>query len=195
MVNFRTQSTWTTGAWKFTPEGWPLPIKEQELPKNNVQVTDAHGTTTTLTRVLARKGGKVLGIHKATTLGKTAEYQYLKIKATTYIQAMNAYPLPIHKAWLCYLTVYCPSITYSLSTPSMSKNCIWLKVLRWHRIHPLPGISTQSKGYRSNAICESSNKNWERIYYHGKMSANVCWNKYCSTRTRLGTTTSGKQVA
>eukprot|EP00957_Ditylum_brightwellii_P006173 466981-Ditylum_brightwellii.AAC.1 len=143
MVNVRTdiemwgQSIWTTGgllefikssyfilAWKFTPEGCSLPIKEKELPKNNVQVTDAHETTTTLTKVPARKGGKILDIHKAATLGKTAEFQYLKSKATTYIQAMNACLLPPHKAWLCYLMVYCPSITCSLSTTFMSKKQI-----------------------------------------------------------------------
>eukprot|EP00957_Ditylum_brightwellii_P167538 12753810-Ditylum_brightwellii.AAC.1 len=62
----------------------------------------------------------MLGIHKAANLDETAEFNYLKEKAIGYIHAMNAYPLPQHEVWLCYLTIFLLSITYSLCTTSLS---------------------------------------------------------------------------
>eukprot|EP00957_Ditylum_brightwellii_P051987 3943285-Ditylum_brightwellii.AAC.1 len=37
-----------------------------------------------------------------------------------YIQVMNTCPISPHKAWLCYTTVYCLSMTYSLGTASLT---------------------------------------------------------------------------
>eukprot|EP00957_Ditylum_brightwellii_P075098 5706262-Ditylum_brightwellii.AAC.1 len=102
---------WTTGglleftksyyfllAWMFTPEGHPMVVKEKDLPFNTVEVTNVKGTSTKLARVSAGKEVKMLGIHKAATLDKTTEYQYLKSKVIACIQAMNACPIPPHEA-------------------------------------------------------------------------------------------------
>eukprot|EP00957_Ditylum_brightwellii_P036092 2734241-Ditylum_brightwellii.AAC.1 len=69
-----------------------------------------------LNRVSTEKGVEMMGIHKAATLDETNKFQYMKNKATKYIAAMSTCPLPPHEAWLCYVTVYCLSITYLLST-------------------------------------------------------------------------------
>eukprot|EP00957_Ditylum_brightwellii_P075479 5737177-Ditylum_brightwellii.AAC.2 len=79
----------------------------------------------------------MLGIHKAANLNETAEFNYLKEKATDYINAMNARPLPQHEAWLCYLIIFLPSITYSLCTTSLSqKQCKMLQTIVTPRILP-----------------------------------------------------------
>jgi len=57
-------------------------VHKIELPKNNVQVTDAHGNAMILQQVLAGKGLKMLGIYKAANLNETAEFAYLKEKST-----------------------------------------------------------------------------------------------------------------
>eukprot|EP00957_Ditylum_brightwellii_P040531 3067335-Ditylum_brightwellii.AAC.1 len=53
---------------------------------------------------------------------------------------MNVCPIPPHEAWLCYTTVYCPSMTYSLDTTSlMAKQIDTLHTLVMPRILPQMG--------------------------------------------------------
>jgi hypothetical protein len=67
---------------------------------------------------------------KAADLNQTAEYKHLIMKTTTFTKALAACPMSHYHAWLGYMTVYIPGVTYSFPTTSLTeKQCTALQTI------------------------------------------------------------------
>eukprot|EP00957_Ditylum_brightwellii_P109862 8379675-Ditylum_brightwellii.AAC.2 len=125
---------WTTGGllkfsksvyfmiiWAFETSGCPYINPEHQLPANTVQVSDAHGSTTTLYHITKQDDIKMLGVKKQAALEEIKEYGLLLDRSITYVDAICTCPLKPHEAWLSYKTVYLLAILYLLSTTSLDE--------------------------------------------------------------------------
>eukprot|EP00957_Ditylum_brightwellii_P174710 13303382-Ditylum_brightwellii.AAC.1 len=133
------------------------------------------------------------GIHNAANLDETSEFNGLKEKATGYINAMSACPFPQHEAWICYLTIFLPSITYSLcTTPLSKKKC---KILQ-NNSHPKNTTKNGvPKKFPKSGHIQSTNKNRQQVSDYGQMGANVCQNEYSNPGGQKRTTPPQRKMA
>ena len=126
LLEFR-KSTYFLVIWMFTSAGAPIITKEEDLPPKQVKLQDTTGNATPLQQVSPYNSIKMLGVHKAASLDKTIEFNYLHDKLKVFTCALIACPLQQHEVWLSYTTIYLPSIMYPLSTTSFtSKQINWL---------------------------------------------------------------------
>jgi hypothetical protein len=130
-INFQ-KSFYSILIWKFTPDGHAYLLKNTELPSNTVQVPNPGDETKhrTIKRVCVSEASKTLGVMKAADLTQTAEYKNLRKKTYTFTKALAACPMSHYHAWLGYMTVYVPGVTYSFPTTSLTeKQCIALQTI------------------------------------------------------------------
>eukprot|EP00957_Ditylum_brightwellii_P113466 8651143-Ditylum_brightwellii.AAC.2 len=84
----------------------------------------------------------MLGSHKAATLQENTEFEYIQAKAEKFLRALLPCYLQRHDVMTTYMTIYKPSITYSLCSASFSKDQI--DKLHTHLLsHLLPKLGYQ----------------------------------------------------
>jgi hypothetical protein len=130
-INFE-KSFYSILIWKFTPEGHAYLLKNEELPPNKVQVPNPNDETQhrKIKRTCISKASKTLGVMKAADLNQSAEYTKLHEKTELFNKALAACPLSHYHAWLGYMTVYIPGVTYSFPTTSLTeKQCTALQTI------------------------------------------------------------------
>eukprot|EP00957_Ditylum_brightwellii_P105054 8007248-Ditylum_brightwellii.AAC.1 len=128
--------------WDFNEDGAPFIVDETDLPANTIKLVDAAGHSTNLKRFSPNKGIKMLGSHKAATLQDNAEFDYILEKAEQFLCALLPCYLQQHDVWTASMTIYHPSITYSLCSISFIKKQID-KLQSQLLLHLLPKLGYQ----------------------------------------------------
>ena len=71
-------------------------MEEEDLPINNVRLTDTAGIAMKLKQYALTKGIKMLGSHKAATLQETTELDYIHAKGEKFLKALLSCYLKHH---------------------------------------------------------------------------------------------------
>jgi hypothetical protein len=108
--------------WTFDDNGIAELAKNEQLPKNTVQIPNLSNPkeTYTIKRKCVSEASKTLGVCKTADLSQTGELINLKKKANRFARALISCPLSHMHAWFAYWTVCIPGITYSSSTTSLT---------------------------------------------------------------------------
>jgi hypothetical protein len=130
-INYQ-KSFYSMLIWKFHADGRHYPAKNTELPPNTVQVPNLANPDKpqTVKRKCVSVASKTLGVFKAADLSQTGEYNHLIRKTTKFTKALISCPLTHVHAWLAYMTVFIPGVTYSSPTTALDEK-------QWDKIQKL----------------------------------------------------------
>jgi hypothetical protein len=121
-INF-TKSFYTMVIWTFTADGIAKITLNDDLPANTVSINNPSKPTERqpIKRKCVTTASKTLGVFKAADLSQTGEFKHLKQKAEKFTKALVSCPLSHMHAWLAYMTVFIPGVTYSSPTTSLTE--------------------------------------------------------------------------
>jgi hypothetical protein len=104
-------------AWKFTPEGDPIPLTIAELQLPQITIHDpVTGNTTEIVQKEVDAAHKTLGVYKTIIGHENDHLQYLQEKSDTYAVKAATARLSRRQARVAYSSMYMPAMLYSFDT-------------------------------------------------------------------------------
>ena len=143
--------------WRFDAEGRARLATPDEMDLQISIRQSADNTEIDITQRCCQTSHKTLGVHENPAGIYTTEYQHLISKSLNMAQRVSAQSITRSEAWTAYRSIYLPSIQYSLSSSSFTRQD--LAKIQSRPIHAL----LSAMGFNQNMPLSVVVARWHRV--------------------------------